>query len=94
MDLRIRLHLELLYSCALRNAEAVALDVADLDLDERTVLVRDGKGGKSRMLPMLASTLHAAADYDKAMLAFPVEPPSKSPGCCLVETVNGQNPVQ
>lgn len=63
VDLRIRLHLELLYSCALRNAEAVALDVADLDLDERTVLVRDGKGGKSRMLPMLASTLHAAADY-------------------------------
>lgn len=63
VDLRIRLHLEMLYSCALRNSEAVALDVADLDLDERTVLVRDGKGGKSRILPMLASTLHAAADY-------------------------------
>lgn len=63
VDLRTRLHLELLYSCALRNAEAVKLDVSDLDLDERTLLVRDGKGGKAAILPMLASTRHAAADY-------------------------------
>ena len=63
VDLRIRLHLEMLYSCALRNSEAVNLDVADLDLDERTVLVRNGKGGKSRLLPLLAPAHCAAADY-------------------------------
>ena len=63
VDLRIRLHLEMLYSCALRNSEAVNLDVADLDPDARTVLVRNGKGGKSRMLPLLAPALNAAADY-------------------------------
>jgi site-specific recombinase XerD len=63
VDLRTRLHLELLYSCALRNAEAIDLDVSDLDLEARTVLVRDGKGGKARLVPMLASTRHAAADY-------------------------------
>ncbi|MCK6491587.1 MAG: tyrosine-type recombinase/integrase [Planctomycetes bacterium] len=63
VDLRIRCHLELLYSCALRNSEAVHLDVTDLDLDARTVLVRDGKGGKTRMLPLLAGTMNAAADY-------------------------------
>lgn len=61
--LRNRLHLELLYSCGLRNAEAASLDLADLDLDARTVLVRDGKGGRARMLPLLAHTLAAAADY-------------------------------
>jgi integrase/recombinase XerC len=63
VDLRIRLHLEMLYSCALRNSEAVNLDVGDLDLDERTVLVRNGKGGKSRLLPLLATAHAAAADY-------------------------------
>ncbi len=63
IDLRNRLHLEVLYSCGLRNAEAVHLDVSDLDLNERTVLVREGKMGKSRLLPMLTSTLVAATEY-------------------------------
>lgn len=63
VDLRIRLHLDLLYSCALRNAEAVALDVADLDLDRRSLLVRDGKGGRSSLLPLLGGSLAAASDY-------------------------------
>ncbi len=63
VDLRNRLHLELLYACGLRSSEAVALDLGDIDLEGRTVLVRDGKGGKARMLPLLAPTLNAAADY-------------------------------
>lgn len=62
-DLRDRLHLELLYACALRSAEAVALDVSDLDLGARTVLVRQGKMGRSRLLPLLGSTLAAAQEY-------------------------------
>jgi site-specific recombinase XerD len=61
--LRNRLHVELLYSCGLRNAEAADLDLGDLDLDTRTVLVCDGKGGRARLLPVLANTLAAAADY-------------------------------
>ncbi len=63
IGLRNRLHLDLLYSCGLRNAEAVALNVADLDLDGRTVLVRHGKGDRARMLPLLAATLTTAAEY-------------------------------
>lgn len=43
-----RLLLEVLYSSGLRVSEAVALDWADLDLNSKTVTVRDGKGGKSR----------------------------------------------
>jgi site-specific recombinase XerD len=61
--LRNRLHLELLYSCGLRNAEAASLDLADLDLDGRTLLVKAGKGDRPRILPLLAHTLSAAADY-------------------------------
>jgi integrase/recombinase XerC len=43
--------IELVYSCGLRSAEAVALDLADVDLDREHVHVR-GKGGKQRLVPL------------------------------------------
>lgn len=43
---------ELLYGAGLRVAEAAALCWADLDLDQSRVLVRSGKGGKSRQVPL------------------------------------------
>lgn len=44
--------LELLYSSGLRVFEAVALDWSDIDWQERSIKVRDGKGGKERVAPM------------------------------------------
>ncbi len=43
--------LELVYSCGLRSAEAVGLDLGDVDLDREHVHVR-GKGGKERLVPI------------------------------------------
>ena len=43
--------LELVYSCGLRSAEVVALDLGDVDLDREHVHVR-GKGGKERLVPL------------------------------------------
>ena len=43
--------LELAYSCGLRSAELVALDLGDVDLDRERVHVR-GKGGKERLVPL------------------------------------------
>jgi integrase/recombinase XerD len=43
---------ELLYACALRVGEAVALKAGDVDLSERTLTVRKGKGGKDRVVPL------------------------------------------
>ena len=43
--------LELVYSCGLRSAEAVTLDLGDVDLDREHVHVR-GKGGKERLVPI------------------------------------------
>jgi site-specific recombinase XerD len=63
VDLRTRLHLELLYSCALRNAEAVGLDVGDLQMESRTLFVRITKGGVPRALPLMPGTLVAAGEY-------------------------------
>lgn len=49
---RDRAILELLYASALRNAEVRALIVEDLDLHRLEVLVKCGKGGKGRRVPM------------------------------------------
>jgi site-specific recombinase XerD len=51
LGLRNAALLELVYSCGLRSAEVVALDLGDLDLDREHVHVR-GKGGKERLVPL------------------------------------------
>jgi site-specific recombinase XerD len=51
LDLRNRALLELVYSAGLRSAEAVSLDLADVDFENETVHVR-GKGGKERVVPL------------------------------------------
>ncbi len=43
-----RLLFEVLYSSAIRVSEAVKLDWSDVDLNAKSLIVRDGKGGKSR----------------------------------------------
>jgi len=51
LALRNRALLELVYSAGLRSAEAVGLDLADVDFESETVHVR-GKGGKERVVPL------------------------------------------
>ncbi len=51
LALRNRALLELLYGAGLRVGEAVALDVPDVDVTERMVRVREGKGGRDRTVP-------------------------------------------
>ena len=49
---RDRAILEILYGTGLRVSECVRLDVVDLDLAEGTLLVRNGKGKKDRVVPV------------------------------------------
>ena len=43
---------ELVYSAGLRAAEAVGLDLGDVDFEQERVHVRRGKGGKDRVVPL------------------------------------------
>jgi len=51
LSMRDKAIMELFYSSGLRLSELVGLDHAALDLEDRTVRV-DGKGGKTRILPV------------------------------------------
>ncbi len=55
--------LEVLYGAGLRISELIALDVDDVDLDEGVVLVRSGKGGKGRVVPLGGAARRALEEY-------------------------------
>src|SRR6266576_3203345 len=50
--LRNRALVELVYSAGLRSAEAVGLDLGDVDFEQELVHVRRGKGAKDRVVPL------------------------------------------
>lgn len=50
--LRDRAMLEVLYSTGIRRAELAHLELFDLDTERHTLLVRQGKGKKDRMVPI------------------------------------------
>jgi site-specific recombinase XerD len=52
LELRNRALVELVYSAGLRSAEAVGLDLGDVDFEQELVHVRRGKGGKERVVPL------------------------------------------
>jgi len=62
LGLRNRALVELVYSAGLRSAEAVGLDLADVDFEQELVRVR-GKGGKERIVPLGEEAAHVVARY-------------------------------
>jgi site-specific recombinase XerD len=65
LELRNRALLELLYSAGLRSAEAVGLDLADVDFERESLHVR-GKGSKERVVPLGEEAAHQLARYLRA----------------------------
>src|SRR5216684_4994708 len=52
LKLRNRALVELVYSAGLRSAEAVGLDLGDVDFEQELVHIRRGKGAKDRVVPL------------------------------------------
>ncbi len=61
-ELRDRALLELMYASGLRASEAVGLEIADIDIDERVLRAR-GKGSKERLVPVGQAAAEAVRRY-------------------------------
>jgi integrase/recombinase XerD len=64
-QLRYQVLFMTLYSMGLRLSEGLNLTIHDIDKSTMLVHVRDGKGGKDRMVPIPELTLLALRDYWK-----------------------------
>jgi site-specific recombinase XerD len=63
LALRNRALVELVYSAGLRSAEALGLDLGDVDFEQELVHVREGKGSKDRVVPLGEEAAHLVARY-------------------------------
>lgn len=64
--LKHRVLIGLLYGCGLRCFEVRNLQIGDLDFDRKTLLVRKGKGGKQRLLPLCDMLIRGLKMHIKA----------------------------
>ena len=60
---RDRAILSIYYGCGLRRTEGISLDVRDILLKERLILVRSGKGHRERYVPMTSTVMEDLEEY-------------------------------
>jgi len=88
IGLRDRAILEVLYSTGIRRVELINLRIFDIDADRETVVVRQGKGKKDRMIPIARRTIDWIEKYVvEARDNFVVEPDNGT----LFLTTKGQS---
>jgi integrase/recombinase XerD len=58
-----RMALTLIYACGLRISEAVRLETTDIDGKRHLILVREGKGGRDRYVPLHQRPLELLREY-------------------------------
>ena len=61
--LKHKLLIELMYSSGLRVAECAKLEIKDLDLNERTGILKKGKGGKDRLIILSKTAIKTMKKY-------------------------------
>jgi len=60
---RDRAMLGIYYGCGLRKSEGTSLNVQDVFLQRKLLLVRKGKGGRERYVPVTEGNLHFIIEY-------------------------------
>jgi integrase/recombinase XerC len=63
LEIRDLAMFELFYSSGLRLSELAALNITDVDLADNSLMVRIGKGGKSRILPVGSKAVTAINNW-------------------------------
>jgi integrase/recombinase XerC len=63
LEIRDLAMFELFYSSGLRLSELAALNLTDIDLADNSLMVRSGKGGKSRILPVGSKAVTAINNW-------------------------------
>ncbi|WAK01936.1 tyrosine recombinase XerC [Methylobacter sp. YRD-M1] len=76
LEIRDLAMFELFYSSGLRLSELAALNLTDIDLPDRSLAVRSGKGGKSRLLPIGGKAVSALENWlvQRLKMAAAIEP--------------------
>lgn len=83
----------LLYGCGLRVSEGLRLRIKDVDLDGGKLEIRDGKGGKDRVLTLPESLRPGLAEHRERVRALHELDRSRSrPGVFLPEAYGRKNP--
>ena len=93
VDVHYRLEALLLYGTGMRLIEGLRLRVKDIDFDRRTIIVREGKGGKDRlvMLPQsLSAALHEQLGKSRALWA--ADRAAMRPGVWLPDALSRKYP--
>jgi integrase/recombinase XerD len=62
---RDRAMLEVLYATGVRRMELARLELGDVDAERGVVLIREGKGGKDRMIPLGSRALYWVQQYQE-----------------------------
>ncbi len=62
-NIKHRTILSLIYACGLRRGELIHLGVSDIQGQRKCIMVRNGKGGKDRMIPVSDNILNMLRDY-------------------------------
>ena len=68
----------LLAATGLRVGEAIRLDRADIDWDGAVLMIRESKFGKTRMVPVLDSTLDMLGRYARIRGLLARRPPRRA----------------
>ncbi|MGH9969082.1 MAG: tyrosine-type recombinase/integrase [Pyrinomonadaceae bacterium] len=63
LGLRDRALMEVLYATGIRHREAERLELYDVDLWARRLTVRQGKGGRDRVVPLTANSVYWLSQY-------------------------------
>ncbi len=61
--LKHRCIVSLMYACGLRNGEVIRIELKDIDVSQRLLIVRQSKGNKDRAVPMPLSIINMLNDY-------------------------------